>query len=179
MSQERDRLERIAAAGQIWAYCYFFHPSLSTPDPSWQEVLINALPAVEEATSPEDFAQALNQEMLSALGAPGVVASVPFDFKRSPSGSKTTRAAKVPSKKLNRKTGYIDSTDIQLYARPDYVSLLGKALKRLGDIENLVIDLRWNESPNWQTPWPGFLGFAVPRPLPVPSSVSRVHTGWT
>ena len=52
--QARDsaRIERLAAAGKVWAFVKFFHPYLAYRPIDWDAVWEKAAPAIGEAEDP-------------------------------------------------------------------------------------------------------------------------------
>jgi C-terminal processing protease CtpA/Prc len=64
-----DRIERVAAAGELWAEIKFFHPYLAYKPIDWDAAFVAALPKLEAATTKDAYQKAL-AELLAKLGDP-------------------------------------------------------------------------------------------------------------
>jgi C-terminal processing protease CtpA/Prc len=63
------RVERLAELGKLWVNIRYFHPYLAYRDIDWDAAFANAVPKVNAAASPAEYAAAV-QGMLDALGDP-------------------------------------------------------------------------------------------------------------
>lgn len=63
---EATRIERLAALGRLWGTLKYFHPYLAYKEIDWDAALLETIPRVNAARTPEEYAQAVNH-MLSFL----------------------------------------------------------------------------------------------------------------
>jgi hypothetical protein len=63
------RVDRLAELGKLWVNIRYFHPYLAYRDIDWDAAFANAVPKVNAATSPAEYAAAV-QGMLDALVDP-------------------------------------------------------------------------------------------------------------
>jgi C-terminal processing protease CtpA/Prc len=66
---QNTQLTRLAHLGTLWGYIKYTHPWIGYRGKEWDQGLIAAIPKVKGATSPEEYAQAIDH-MLSFLGDP-------------------------------------------------------------------------------------------------------------
>lgn len=67
--QERTRLQRLAAVGELWGQVRYRHPWMLSRRIDWDAAFMNAVPKVEAARSTDEYAAAV-QSMLDALEDP-------------------------------------------------------------------------------------------------------------
>src|SRR5829696_7957772 len=60
------RLERLAGLAKVWGAVKYFHPFLAYRDINWDKALIETIPKVNAAKTPQEYESALNQ-MLAVL----------------------------------------------------------------------------------------------------------------
>src|SRR6185369_3538425 len=60
------RIARLAGLAKVWGTVKYFHPFLAYRDIDWDKALIDTIPKVNAARSPQDYQAALNQ-MLAVL----------------------------------------------------------------------------------------------------------------
>jgi C-terminal processing protease CtpA/Prc len=65
----REQLRRLSTLGKVWGTVRYQHPYLAYKDIDWDAALIKALPKIEAAKTPEEFAKAV-QGMLAVLQDP-------------------------------------------------------------------------------------------------------------
>ena len=63
---EDVRIARLAGLAKVWGTVKYFHPFLAYRDIDWDKALVDTIPKVNAAKSPEDYKTALNQ-MLAVL----------------------------------------------------------------------------------------------------------------
>lgn len=64
---EGARVARLAGLAKVWGAVKYFHPSLAYREVDWDKALVEAIPKVNAAKTPQEYAAAVNQ-MLAALG---------------------------------------------------------------------------------------------------------------
>ncbi|MCP3143804.1 S41 family peptidase [Pyxidicoccus xibeiensis] len=67
--QERTRLQRLTALGELWGQVRYRHPWMLSRRIDWDAAFLSAVPKVEAARSPDEYAAAV-QSMLDALEDP-------------------------------------------------------------------------------------------------------------
>ena len=76
---------RLVATGKLWVTVRYFHPYLAYRNTDWDRAFCDALPAIRQAKSPEEYAAALNR-MLDALHDPATRAFVAATATQHPEG---------------------------------------------------------------------------------------------
>ncbi|MBI2760893.1 MAG: hypothetical protein HYX51_05650 [Chloroflexi bacterium] len=174
------RIQRLEGLAQVWGDLYCYHPALSVPDEQWEQRLVEAIPAVEAAKTPEAYASALNEGLLRHLDDSWTHAvadtSAPARPARESSGKPHARF--LPSG-----IGYLDARAVSARARSGSLTSLSDALATLAQAPGVILDLRWPARPEdnpWREEmWPGAFGLFLDTPLAAPGRQERVHAGWT
>jgi C-terminal processing protease CtpA/Prc len=65
-SAEDARIARLAGLAKVWGTVKYFHPFLAYRDIDWDKALVEAIPRVNNAKTPQDYQSAINQ-MLAVL----------------------------------------------------------------------------------------------------------------
>ena len=65
-SQEDARIARLVGLAKVWGTVKYFHPYLAYREIDWDRALIEAIPKVNEARTPADYQNTINQ-MLAVL----------------------------------------------------------------------------------------------------------------
>ncbi len=132
-------IERLTHLAKLWGTVRYLHPYLAYKEIDWDAALVQAVPKVRSAETPEQYAAAV-QGMLDALGDP--VTRV--EPKEKAAGAAT--AAGQPSAPFRRLDGKTLVVDLRPYAGySGYVALrdrLPALWKEIQKAETLVIDLR-------------------------------------
>src|SRR5215212_2482200 len=66
---EEARVERLVGLAKLWGAVKYFHPYLAYREIDWDKALVEAIPKVSSARTPQEYQAAVNQ-MLAALGDP-------------------------------------------------------------------------------------------------------------
>ena len=74
-SVEESRIARLAGFAKVWGAVKFFHPYLAYREIDWDKALIETLPKVSAAKTPEEYQAAINQ-MFTVLGDPSTRAEI-------------------------------------------------------------------------------------------------------
>ena len=114
------RIARLAGLAKVWGSVKYFHPFLAYRDIDWDKSLIETIPKVNAAKSPQDYQAALNQ-MLAVLNDKSTRAEIDVETKPDP-------PAPVDAAKLVRTENgvlIIDSTQIAKAIAKD-ISALNK-----------------------------------------------------
>ena len=69
------RTQRLVGLAKVWNTVKYFHPYLAEKDIDWDKALVESIPKVNAARSPEEYARAVNS-MLAALGDPVTSATI-------------------------------------------------------------------------------------------------------
>ena len=87
---EDARIARLAGLARVWGTVKYFHPYLAYRDVDWDKALVETIPKVNAAKSPQDYQAALNQ-MLAVLNDKSTRADIETETKPSgPTASPTT-----------------------------------------------------------------------------------------
>ena len=76
-------LARLAGLAKVWGAVKFFHPVLAYRDIDWDKALIETIPRVNAAKTPQDYEAAINQ-MLALLNDKSTRAAIEVDAKTKP-----------------------------------------------------------------------------------------------
>ncbi|HKG59483.1 MAG TPA: S41 family peptidase [Pyrinomonadaceae bacterium] len=86
------RIERLAGLAKVWGTVKYFHPFLAYRDIDWDKALIETIPKVNAAKSPQDYQAALNQ-MLAVMNDKSTRADIETETK--PEAPKPVDPAKL------------------------------------------------------------------------------------
>jgi C-terminal processing protease CtpA/Prc len=133
-------LDRLARVGRLWGTVRYLHPYLLYRDIDWDAALVAALPRVEAAKSPEEYAAAV-QGMLDALGDP-VTRVLPPEPPSAPE-PKAEQAPPALTRRLDDGTLVVDiGHAVQFMGYRDLVKSINAAFRDLLQQPALVVDLR-------------------------------------
>jgi hypothetical protein len=90
------RIARLAGLAKVWGTLKYFHPFLAYRDVDWDKALVETIPKVNAARSPQDYQAALNQ-MLAVLNDKSTRAELESDRKTD--APATIDAAKLVQRK--------------------------------------------------------------------------------
>jgi C-terminal processing protease CtpA/Prc len=92
---EQKRIERLAGLARIWGAVKFYHPFLAYQKIDWDKALVETIPKVNAARSPQDYAAAINS-MFAVLGDKATRAELITDEKRvAPKENKQTEPVRM------------------------------------------------------------------------------------
>src|SRR5215218_819419 len=77
---EDARIARLAGLANVWGTVKYFHPFLAYRDIDWDKALIETIPKVNAARTPQDYQTALNQ-MLAVLNDKSTRAEIDAETK--------------------------------------------------------------------------------------------------
>jgi C-terminal processing protease CtpA/Prc len=77
---EDARIARLAGLARVWGTVKYFHPYLAYRDVDWDKALVETIPKVNAAKSPQDYQAALNQ-MLAVLNDKSTRAEIVTETK--------------------------------------------------------------------------------------------------
>jgi C-terminal processing protease CtpA/Prc/predicted secreted protein len=136
------RLARLIGLAKVWGAVKYFHPFLAYRDIDWDKALVETIPKVENAKTPQEYQAALNQ-MLAALGDKSTRAEIETDAKAA-MPDQTAASAKEPVRAENgvlsidaARAARIGAQDIDAFRR-----LLGKIEETIPAAKAVVIDGR-------------------------------------
>src|SRR4026207_190104 len=89
---EDVRIARLAGLAKVWGTVKYFHPYLAYRDVDWDKALIETIPKVNAAKTPQDYQAAVNQ-MLAVLNDKSTRAEI--ETKTNPDGPAPFDAAKL------------------------------------------------------------------------------------
>ena len=146
-ADEAARVERLAGLAKVWGAAKYFHPSLAYREVDWDKALVEAIPKVNAAGTPQEYQAALNQ-MLGALGDPSTRAELKAATNVAAPPGRTSAPAGEP---LRTENGVlvIDATRLAEQGARDNMALrvmLGKAIESATTARALVIDARRAEA---------------------------------
>lgn len=140
-SPDAARVERLVGLAKLWAAAKYFHPYLAYREVDWDKALVEAIPKVQAAKTPQEYGAALDR-MLSVLGDAATRAEV---FKDAPSNQ---TPASEPAKDFVRTEGGVLVIDLMRLAEAGARDqmLLRVQLGKIGDAADaakaVVIDAR-------------------------------------
>ncbi|HEU4836173.1 MAG TPA: S41 family peptidase [Pyrinomonadaceae bacterium] len=140
------RIARLAGLARVWGTVKYFHPFLAYRDIDWDKALIETIPKVNAARSPQDYQTALNQ-MLAVLNDKSTRAEIETEKKP------TTAAAPADASKLVRTENgvlIIDAAQITKAVAND-ISQLNKLIANINEslpkAGSVIIDARGTTKP--------------------------------
>ena len=169
------RLKRLEALADLWGKVYLFHPAIVSGDIDWNQQLIRAIPKVEAAETPDDLVTAVNEELLQPLDDLLTFATVGRD--KGIEGSRDRVAERGPeARRITGTTGYVRVPSPPLRG-PTFLNDFQAQVAALGEVEKLVVDLRWPVALGYRVIDP-VLQFFVRARLQMNPVMKRVHVGW-
>lgn len=139
-TSDQRRVERLAGLAKVWGAVKLFHPYLAYRDVDWDKALIDTVPQVNAAKTPQEYSVAINR-MLAYLSDKNTFASVG-------GAAKTTEAI------ANNEREFIRLENGVLFVEPAraasafekspdaYYAALQKNAPLLGQATSIVIDAR-------------------------------------
>lgn len=184
---EEKRIERLSGLAKIWGAVKYFHPYPTYREIDWDKALVETIPKVNAAKSPEEYAAAVNS-MLAALNDKNTRAEV-FTEKAKTENKSSIAAPKEPYKFEN---GVLA---IDVYAVSALIAnangqavmgqLMGKMSESFSQAKAVILDLRFPafDSEDFAFFYADtFLTNALPAMLDKPVTLSatryRVHNGY-
>jgi C-terminal processing protease CtpA/Prc len=143
---DEAQIARLGGLAKVWGAVKYFHPFLAYQNIDWDQALIETIPKVKSAQTPNEYQAAVNQ-MLSLLGDPGTRVEIETGIAAGPP-KQTTAAAKEPVLTENGVL-LIESARITIILYQNglgaYDSLIGRIKETLPAAKAVVIDGRWKE----------------------------------
>lgn len=143
---EFGRIERLEILADLWGKIYLFHPEAVRGGLDYEQLLVDVLPEVETTKTTVELAATLNR-MLRALDDPLTFATASASNEGGASGETKSLSSGNPTEvvyqRLTSSVGYVDLTDVGVYSRPSFLVEFQHAVKDLGSIAILIVDLRW------------------------------------
>jgi C-terminal processing protease CtpA/Prc len=184
------RLKRLEALADLWGKIYLFHPAIvsgrvqspfsatesgDSPVIDLNQALVRAIPRVEAAETPEDLAKAVNEELLQPLEDPLTFATANRDQGIERSRDRVAEG-KLEARRLTDSVGYVRVPSPSSRG-PEFLTDFQAAVETLGNVEKLVVDLRWPVALGYRMIDP-VLQFFVRTRLLMSPVMKRVHVGW-
>jgi len=170
------QLERLEALADLWGRAYLFHPAIITGGVDWHQALVRAIPRVEAAKTPEELAGALNDELLRLLG--DLLTFAEARRGRGIEGSRDGVADReFQARRLTDSVGYVRVPHPTLRGQ-GFLTEFQETVESLGNIDRLVVDLRWHSPSGLRTADP-VLRFFVRCAFTTGPVMNRVHEGWS
>ncbi len=182
-SADDARVQRLAGLARVWGTVKFFHPYTATRDIDWDKALVDAIPRVNAAKTPAEYAQAVDG-MLKALGDTATYAEM-----SSGNAVSDTAARAVPPDPLSM-DGNVLVIDIVGAARTialandKQAELVRRANEMSTKAATVVLDMRGEVKPEEDASWflDIFLKSVIPglfdKPIQLASSRYRIHNGY-
>ena len=185
LSAEDAQIVRLVGLAKVWGAVKYFHPFLAYQKIDWDQALIESIPKVKSAQTPNEYQTAINQ-MLAMLDDQGTRAEIETGITAA-SQNQTIAAAKEPVRTENGVL-LIDLAQIFIIiyqGSPNaYDSLTERISQNFPAAKAVVIDGRWEE----QTDPDAFylLGYLLRQILPqmlnenvtLGSTRYRMHNGY-
>ncbi len=166
--------ERLVHVVKLWGQIRYLHPWLAYKDVDWDAALVNALPRVRAAATPEQYAAAV-QGMLDALGDPATRVR-----KSTPEPEPAKGEPPAPFQ-------WVEDGVLSVYLRSDVArdftdqGRVQKALTvELPKAKAVVVDLRARPGESYQpeSALRGLDALLISRPLRLPAHRYLVHSGY-
>jgi C-terminal processing protease CtpA/Prc len=179
---ETVRIQRLSELAKVWGTVKFFHPFLAyRSDIDWDRALVETIPKVNEARSPEEFASALNG-MLATLEDPSTRASVGTQAEKRANADVTSTPITLQGDILM--IDGIGAARAIATANNRANELFGKTRKMVSQAKAVILDLRSPVDAGEEAAY--YLGFYVKSVLPamidrkitLSSSRYRMHNGY-
>ena len=141
-SADDARIARLVGLAKVWGAVKYFHPFLAYRDIDWDKALVETIPKVEAAKTPQEYQAALNQ-MLDALGDKSTRAEIETDA-RAASPNQPAASAKEPVRTENGVL-VIDAMRAARIGAQDnaaFNGLIGKIAEAIPTAKAVVIDGR-------------------------------------
>ena len=140
-STDDARLARLSGLAKAWGAVKYFHPFLAYRDIDWDKALIDAIPKVNAARSPQEYEAAINQ-MLAVLNDKSTRAEIEAAKKPEPTST-------APANHVRTENGIvvIDVTSIATTVAKNTDALgglVGKVNEALPKATGVVFDARSN-----------------------------------
>jgi C-terminal processing protease CtpA/Prc len=119
-STDDARIARLVGLAKVWGTVKYFHPFLAYRDIDWDKALIETIPRVNAAKTPQDYQAALNQ-MLAVLNDKSTRAE--FETETKPAGPSPVNTAKLV--RIENGVLIVESTQIAKAIAND-ISVLNK-----------------------------------------------------
>lgn len=177
------RNQRLAGLCKVWGAVKYFHPFLAEKQIDWDKALVDAIPKIESADSPDAYTGAINS-MLSVLGDPDTRAVLADRHNSTAASAKAEPAHDQP---------YVIRTkdDIAIVVANDWSQFAGslakagpfrKALTEAVEAKAIVLDLR-NLSADQNSFWFNTIFFQtlpllLAKDVPLASSRHRMYSGY-
>ena len=127
-SAEDARIARLAGLAKVWGTVKYFHPYLAYRDIDWDKALIETIPKVNAAKTPQDYQSALNT-MLAVLNDKSTRAEIDTETKATdPAPANAAKPVRLENGVL-----IIDSTQITKAVASD-ISALNKLLATINEL---------------------------------------------
>ncbi|NOZ95159.1 MAG: hypothetical protein GXP47_10535 [Acidobacteria bacterium] len=170
-----SRLDRLRILADVWGNVQLFHPAVVMGWVDWEQALVEAIPPVEAAATPQAFVAALDRHLLAKLGDP-------FTRARIDSAQpEEDDAPPIPmeGRMLTPDVGVITMPDPRTMENPDFLGELGKLAASLQKARILLLDLRWQRPLESYDYGPGpLVAFFLKVPIRESPLVSRSYQGW-
>ena len=140
-SAEETRVARLAGLAKVWGTVKFFHPYLAYRNIDWDKALIETIPKVNTAKTPEEYATAVNQ-MLAVLNDKRTQAELEPEI---PDVTETIAPADAKYVRTVNKVLVIDAASIAVAVGKDTSSLnrfVTSVNEALPNATGIVIDAR-------------------------------------
>lgn len=138
-------IERLSGLCRLWGAVKFLHPSLAYRAVDWDAALITAIPRILEATSTDDYHQALDH-LLATLDDPltGMHTLAPPAGAARAGGPahRDTDQAEPRLRWTEDRAALLVARDLRAVAWPAHAGVLGRLLTEAAGATALVLDLR-------------------------------------
>jgi len=147
-SAEDARIARLIGLGKVWGTVKYFHPYLAYREIDWDKALVEAIPRVNAAKTPQEY-QAAVSSMLAVLGDKNTRAEIVPEAKTATTrtANRTTTAATKETVRVEDEVLIVELATIAefLTEKPSQAAVgevLGKIGASLPQAKAVVMDLR-------------------------------------
>lgn len=195
---EQLRVERLAGLGRLWGTLKYFHPFLAYKEIDWDAALVETIPRVNAAHTPEEYAAAVNH-MLSFLHDASTYAQVETNKETATPPAPNATASPVASSATSSPADYFRTTNGALVINlMSFARLRAKdqaAAQKMNEplfaelkkVKTVVLDARNTETNEDTVEWDAYffdeeLRGLVPSLLDAPVTLGstryRMHSGY-
>jgi C-terminal processing protease CtpA/Prc len=139
---EKARIERLVGLAKLWGAVKYFHPYPAYRAIDWDRALIDAIPRVNAAKTPQEYEAAVNS-MLAALGDKSTRAQIRREESKTENQTPANQNAQPV--RLENETLMIDALAVaEIFQRDNnrLAEFVNKSNELLPQAKSVVIDLR-------------------------------------
>ena len=141
---EAASVNRLAGLCRVWGTVKFFHPAMASSGVDWDKALVEAIPMVRAASTPEEFRRAIDH-MLAFLKDPSTRAALSEPAAKPDQGTDIGMAAESPWGLSWPEKGIalISVRTPRVFTDPVKTEELLQTVRAAAQAKAVIMDLRW------------------------------------